>query len=67
MCIWCPWRPEGGTGSPGVIDGSELLCGCQEPKPGPLQAQQLLLDPEHLPSPQQIFKMKLYFHPLLLY
>lgn len=49
MCVYlCQVEPEEGIGWPvtEVIDGSETSCGCQEPNPGLLQAQQVFLTTE---------------------
>lgn len=36
---WCPWRPEEGFDfpGPGVKDGGDPLCGCQELNLDPLE------------------------------
>lgn len=34
LCVWCPWKPEEGTGCLGP-DGYELPCGCRESNADP--------------------------------
>jgi hypothetical protein len=48
VSAWCPGSSEEGIRSPGtgVIDGCGALCGCWEPKLGPLGKQPVLLTPE---------------------
>lgn len=48
MCAGGPQRPEEGIGFSDtmIIGNGELLCGCWQPNPDPLQEQQALLTPE---------------------
>ena len=58
LCPWCPWNPEEGVQLPrtGVTDGCELLCGCWETNPGPLQEQPLFLTAEPSLQASNVFK-----------
>lgn len=55
MCAWCLQKSEEVVGSPGtevIIDGCKLSCECWEPKPWPLQEQQVLtVQPSPSPAP----------------
>ena len=39
LYVWCQWRPDEGTGSPGtgITDSCDLSCGCLELNLGPLK------------------------------